>query len=62
MIDAVGDVEYYEVSVKGANIVLTPAIVEPAEKKELSVIREKIAKYGVSENDIDAAITWARKK
>lgn len=55
------DSEYFDVSVKERKIVLTPVKITPADMT-LEGIREKIAKLGITEDDVDKAIKWARKK
>lgn len=55
------DSEYFDVSVKERKIVLTPVKITPADMT-LDGIREKMAKLGITEDDVSKAIKWARKK
>jgi len=55
------DSEYFDVSVKERKIVLTPVKITPADMT-LEGIREKMAKLGIVEDDVEKAIKWARKK
>ena len=54
------DVEYFEVEAKEDKIILKPVKIEPV-KTSLAKIREKMASLGISEEDIEKAICWARK-
>jgi hypothetical protein len=54
------DIEYFDVSVKGGRIVLTPARISPA-KGSLHEIREKLKKLGVETGEVADAVRWARK-
>lgn len=51
--------DYFDISVKENSLVLKPVSVSPA--SDLGEIRKKIASLGLTENDIDNAIKWARK-
>ena len=57
VVQAVGEAEYYEVSVENGRIVLTPLRVQRAD-----AVRSKLAELGVTENDVLDAISWARKR
>jgi bifunctional DNA-binding transcriptional regulator/antitoxin component of YhaV-PrlF toxin-antitoxin module len=52
----VGKCEYFDVEVRGGEIVLTPVRVHRANS-----VRAKLAQLGINENDIQDAVTWARK-
>ena len=47
--------EYFEVEVEGGRIVLTPVRMQKAD-----AVREKLAQLGITENDVDEAVAWAR--
>ena len=53
---AVGDAEYFEVEAKDGRIVLTPVRVQRA-----GAVRAKLAELGVREEDVAAAVAWARR-
>ncbi len=53
-------VEYFEVSARDREIVLRP--VSLIEEETLSRVRDKIARLGITEKDIDEAIRWARQR
>ncbi len=54
-------VEYFVVSVKDGTIILRPAEVTPLEKDRLEKVRSKISALGLTEKDIEDAVSWARK-
>ncbi len=54
-------VEYFDVSLRNGEIVLSPAVVaRPAER--LKAIREKMKRLGLTEATVEEAIRWARRK
>ena len=52
-----GGVDYFDVSTDGATILLRPVVPSRAD-----AVREKLATLGIVEDDVKAAIQWARKK
>lgn len=56
------DVEYFEVHVEDGRIILEPVKMTPVGKRPLEKVRKKMAKLGFSEQDVEEAIEWARKK
>jgi hypothetical protein len=53
------DVDYFDVSLRGQEIVLTPVTVSrPGER--LRAVRAKMESLGVTEDDVREAIRWAR--
>ena len=52
---AVGETEYFEISVDGGQIILTPVKVQRAD-----AVRAKLAEVGLSEQDVADAVAWAR--
>ena len=49
-------VEYFDVSTDGESIVL-----RPLQKSRAEEVRAKLAELGVGEEDVSAAVSWARK-
>jgi len=49
--------EYFDVEVEGGRIVLTPVRVQKAD-----AVREKLAQLGITEDDVNDAVNWAREK
>ena len=48
--------EYFEVSVENGRIVLTSVRVQRAQ-----AVRDKLGQLGITEEDVDAAVAWARR-
>lgn len=48
--------EYFEVLVENGRIVLTPVRVQRAQ-----AVRDKLGQLGITEEDVDAAVAWARR-
>ena len=61
IISKFGNVEYFDVTAKGGEIVLRPVEILPRESR-LAEIRKKIKSLGLTEEDIEEAIKWARKE
>ncbi len=55
-------IEYFNVEVKENIIVMMPVRIESAVKPTLGSIRNKIAKLGITESDIENAIQSVRHK
>ena len=55
IVQAVGDVDYYDVSTENGRIILTPVRIQRAD-----AVRAKLAELGITEDDVQDAITWAR--
>lgn len=55
------DTEYFDVRVKGRNIILTPVTISP-EVDLLEEVRVKMERLGIEEKDVEEAIRWARRK
>ncbi len=53
--------DYFDVSVEGGKIVLMPVKIT-REDAGLAGIRDKMAKLGITEDDVTGAVAWARKK
>ncbi|HOP61534.1 MAG TPA: AbrB/MazE/SpoVT family DNA-binding domain-containing protein [Candidatus Saccharicenans sp.] len=56
------DVEYFEVHVEDGKIILEPVKMTPVGEGSLEKVRKKMAELGLSEQDVEEAIEWARKK
>jgi hypothetical protein len=52
----VGTPEYFEVEVKGGQVVLTPVRIQRAD-----AVRAKLAELNLSELDVADAVAWARQ-
>jgi hypothetical protein len=55
-IDAIGDTEYFGIEIRAGQLVLTPVRVQRAD-----AVRAKLAEMNLSDNDLSAAVAWARK-
>ena len=51
-----GGVEYFEVSTDGSSIVLRPLVLSRADE-----VRQRLANLGIVEQDVAAAVDWARE-
>lgn len=56
VIERFPDVTHFDVSEENGRIVLVP--VRPY---DAALVRDKLAELGVSESDVDDALSWARK-
>ena len=54
--NAIGPVEYFEVEARDGQIILTPVRIQRA-----NAVRAKLASLDLKEEDISAAVEWARK-
>lgn len=55
VVEATGAVDYYEVTIEGGRIVLTPVRLQRAD-----AVRSKLQDLGISEQDVQDAVSWAR--
>lgn len=55
--EAVGPAEYFEVEARDGQIVLTPVRIQRAD-----AVRAKLAELDLGEEDIAAAVEWARQR
>jgi bifunctional DNA-binding transcriptional regulator/antitoxin component of YhaV-PrlF toxin-antitoxin module len=53
---ALGETEYFEVTVVGQQIILTPVKIQRAD-----AVRAKLAELGINERDVADAVDWARQ-
>ena len=51
----IGKPEYVDVALENGRIILTPMQVQPADS-----IRRKLAALGITEQDVEDAVTWSR--
>lgn len=54
-VEAVGPSDYYEVTLEDGRIVLTPVRIQRGD-----AVRRKLEALGITEDDVEAAIGWAR--
>jgi hypothetical protein len=54
-------VEYFEARVQDGRIVLEPVKMTAVSETALEKVREKVAALGLTEKDIDDAVSWARR-
>jgi hypothetical protein len=57
VVDRFTGVEYFEVSTDGTCIVL-----RPLQRSRADEVRARLAKLGIDDEDVTAAVSWARKK
>ncbi|HZR36318.1 MAG TPA: AbrB/MazE/SpoVT family DNA-binding domain-containing protein [Nevskia sp.] len=55
-VSSVDAAEYFDVTVEGGRIVLTPVKIQKAQ-----AVREKLEELGITEQDVEDAIAWARR-
>ena len=55
------ETDYFEVSLRGEEIVLKPVVIAATSRK-LDKVRSKMKALGITEKDVDAAIRWARNR
>jgi hypothetical protein len=55
------DTQYFDVSLRGEDIILRPVLVTPTAERRRAV-RTKMATLGVTEKDVREAILWARRR
>ena len=56
IIREIGETEYFEVTVEGQQIILTPVKIQRAD-----AVRAKLAELGINEQDVADAVDWARQ-
>ncbi len=56
IVDAFPDTDYFDVKIENGKIVLNP--VQPGQAEQ---VRDKLASLGIAEQDIEYAVSWARK-
>jgi antitoxin component of MazEF toxin-antitoxin module len=61
IMERIPSTDYFEVSLRGDEIVLKPVRIESAGSR-LAQVRAKIRALGLKENDIQEAVRWARSR
>ena len=56
VVSEVAATEYFEVAVENGRIVLTPVRIQQAQ-----AVRDKLQQLGISEQDVQDALDWARR-
>ena len=57
IVQRVGEADYDDVTVRDGKIVLTPVRLQQAD-----AVRAKVERLGITQDDVDEAIAWARKR
>lgn len=55
--EALGNPEYFDIETRGGQLILTPV-----QLQRTDAVRERIREMGVTEQDIQDAVAWARRK
>jgi hypothetical protein len=55
-VEAAGNAEYFEVEARAGQLVLTPVRIQRAD-----AVRAKLARLDLDDNDLAAAVAWARR-
>ena len=55
VVQTTGEADYYDVTVEGGRIVLTPVRLHQAD-----AVRAKLEELGIAQDDVGEAIAWAR--
>jgi hypothetical protein len=55
-VEAAGNAEYFEIETRAGQLVLTPVRMQRAD-----AVRAKLAELDLDDNDLAAAVAWARK-
>jgi len=56
VVSSVDVTEYFDVTVENGRIILTPVRIQQAR-----AVRDKLEELGITEQDIDDAVDWARR-
>jgi len=56
-VSGIDETQYFEVTVESGRIVLTPV-----HFKKTQVIRDKLKRLGITEQDVTDAVAWARQQ
>ena len=57
VLDKLPETAYFEVAAEGGRIILTPVRIS-----RVDAVREKLAQLGITEDDVEDAVRWARKE
>lgn len=55
-VEAAGNAEYFEIETRAGQLILTPVRMQRA-----NAVRAKLVELGLGDNDLAAAVAWARK-
>lgn len=55
IVQSTGEADYYDVTVQDGKIVLTPVRIQ-----QVDSVRSKLEKLGITPDDVEDAIAWAR--
>jgi len=55
-VEAAGNAEYFEIEARAGQLVLTPVRIQRAD-----AVRAKLAKLDLGEDELSAAVAWARR-
>ena len=58
IVQAIGNIEYFDVSAESGRIVLTPVTMQATADS----VRAKLEQLGIVQEDVAAAVAWARNK
>jgi hypothetical protein len=61
IVEKIPQTDYFEVSLRGQEIVLKPVLIHAA-GRNLERVRAKMKALGLTEKDVDAAIRWVRNR
>jgi hypothetical protein len=61
VVEQIPDVEYFDVQLRGGEVVLKPVVVR-AHGERLREVRRKLTALGVTEADVEKAVRWARSR
>jgi len=61
IVEKLPETDYFEVSLRGEQIILEPVVIEAKDTK-LARVRSKMKALKLTEKDVDAAIRWARNR
>lgn len=62
ILERFGRIEYFDAESDKNKIILTPVTITPISNLNLPDIQNKISSLGISEEDIENAVKWVRKK
>jgi len=59
IVQQIPDTEYFDVSIQKGAVLLKPVVVSVA-GEQLRAVQEKVQALGLTEDDVEGAIRWAR--
>ena len=57
VVSSVDVTEYFDITVENGRIILTPVRIQQAQS-----VRDKLEKLGITEQDVEDAVAWARRR